>query len=139
MRPIPQRTFHEPRISPNESVVETAFAGCSPQQPSGAQPQLSLSFITTNLLTANYFVANAALFRCRDFIQKCPEVPYSFVIQRVVRPFASFTPVYKHTIAKAFHMVGKRRLRNIELLQNHTGAQLAAGEHIHDHQPVWVR
>ena len=61
-----------------------------------------------------------------------------FFIQRVIHPFTFFSPVYHLTTAKAFHMMGKCRLCNIELFQNHTGAKLTKRKHIHNHKPIRV-
>jgi hypothetical protein len=104
-----------------ESAVDTLFIAPSPQQSYVAQ-QLLFSSIAAILQAAVYFITDTFLFLGRDFSEECIQFIDGFFVKRVVCPFAFFAPIHEQAVAKAFHMVGKRWLRNVELFQNDASA-----------------
>ena len=62
----------------------------------------------------------------------------ALVVERVMHPFPLPVPFDEPRVAERFHVVRKSRLRYFEAFQQLAGAQLPAGEHLHDHQPIGV-
>ena len=84
-------------------------------------------------------MANAVFLIAGTFAPIFRNLFYRLLIERVVHPSTLPVGIDDSAFGKNFHMIGKRWLRDIEEFQNIAGAELAAGEHINDFQPSFIR
>jgi hypothetical protein len=67
-----------------------------------------------------------------------PECDYSFFGKGVMHPFSFFSDINQVAVTEDFHVMGKSRLRDIQILQKNASTLLTMLQRQHDCQPIFV-
>ena len=96
----------------------------------------ALSTATAGFLFSAFSTICPAAADGIDMILKLPE---TFIINGVVLPFSFLVGGYQTAISQNLHMMGKRRLSDLQLFKKITATFLARGQHLNNAESVCIR